>query len=79
MLLRILCCALLALCCSVGAIQRSAAAEGATAAQKDESAASAPVQADSKYIIGPGDTLQVFVWRNPELSTTVPVRPDGQI
>lgn len=33
----------------------------------------------SQYIIGPGDTLQVFVWRNPELSTTVPVRPDGMI
>lgn len=33
----------------------------------------------SDYIIGPGDTVQVFVWRNPELSTTVPVRPDGKI
>lgn len=31
------------------------------------------------YIIGPGDNLQVFVWRNPELSVTVPVRPDGRI
>jgi polysaccharide biosynthesis/export protein len=31
------------------------------------------------YIIGPGDTLQVFVWRNPDLSVTVPVRPDGKI
>ena len=31
------------------------------------------------YVIGPGDTLQVFVWRNPELSSTVPVRPDGKI
>lgn len=31
------------------------------------------------YIIGPGDTLQVFVWRNPELTVTVPVRPDGKI
>ena len=31
------------------------------------------------YIVGPGDTVQIFVWRNPELSTTVPVRPDGKI
>jgi polysaccharide export outer membrane protein len=31
------------------------------------------------YIIGPGDSLQIFVWRNPELSTTIPVRPDGRI
>jgi polysaccharide export outer membrane protein len=33
----------------------------------------------SKYIIGPGDTLQISVWHNPELSTSVPVRPDGRI
>jgi polysaccharide biosynthesis/export protein len=33
----------------------------------------------SDYIIGPGDSLQVFVWRNPELSATIPVRPDGKI
>jgi polysaccharide export outer membrane protein len=31
------------------------------------------------YLIGPGDSLQVFVWGNPDLSATVPVRPDGQI
>jgi polysaccharide biosynthesis/export protein len=31
------------------------------------------------YLIGPGDNLQVFVWRNPELTATVPVRPDGRI
>lgn len=33
----------------------------------------------SQYIIGPGDTVRIFVWRNPELSSTVPVRPDGKI
>ncbi len=33
----------------------------------------------SDYIIGPGDRLQIFVWRNPDISTTIPVRPDGRI
>lgn len=32
-----------------------------------------------KYIIGPGDKLSIFVWRNPDLSTGVIVRPDGRI
>jgi polysaccharide export outer membrane protein len=32
-----------------------------------------------QYIIGPLDTLNVFVWRNPELSAKVQVRPDGRI
>ena len=31
------------------------------------------------YLVGPGDTLNVVVWRSPELSLTVPVRPDGKI
>jgi len=31
------------------------------------------------YLIGPGDTLNIVVWRNPELSMMVPVRPDGKI
>jgi len=38
-----------------------------------------PATAGPDYIIGPGDTLQIFVWRNPELTTTIPVRPDGRI
>ncbi len=46
--------------------------------------AAAAVPADQKvdpneYVIGPGDTLQIYVWRNPELTATVPVRPDGKI
>lgn len=32
-----------------------------------------------EYLIGPGDELEVFVWRQPELSVEVPVRPDGRI
>ena len=41
--------------------------------------APAPSTVSPDYVIGPGDTLQVFVWRNPDLSVTVPVRPDGKI
>lgn len=32
-----------------------------------------------EYVIGPLDTLQIFVWRNQELSAEVQVRPDGRI
>lgn len=31
------------------------------------------------YLIGPGDTLNLFVWRNEDLSKTLKVRPDGRI
>lgn len=31
------------------------------------------------YIIGAGDSVNIIVWRNPELSMTVPVRPDGKV
>ncbi len=34
---------------------------------------------DYSYKIGPGDNLSIVVWRNPELSMVVPVRPDGKI
>ena len=34
---------------------------------------------DYAYLIGPGDQLNIVIWRNPELSSNVPVRPDGMI
>jgi polysaccharide export outer membrane protein len=34
---------------------------------------------DADYLIGPGDSINIIVWRNPEVSMSVPVRPDGKI
>jgi len=34
---------------------------------------------DYSYVIGPLDTLNIIVWRNQDLSMTVPVRPDGKV
>jgi polysaccharide export outer membrane protein len=45
-------------------------------------AASAPApaqEATPDYLIGPGDSVNIIVWRNPEVSMSVPVRPDGKI
>lgn len=36
-------------------------------------------QTTTNYVIGPGDQLEIFVWRNPDLSSNVIVRPDGRI
>lgn len=42
-------------------------------------APTAAASPDYSYIIGPGDMVNIVVWRNPELSMSVPVRPDGKI
>ena len=34
---------------------------------------------DYQYIIGPGDSLSIFVWRNPDISGSFVVRPDGKV
>jgi polysaccharide biosynthesis/export protein len=38
-----------------------------------------PVTDDPNYVIGPQDVVDVSVWKEPELSRNVPVRPDGKI
>ena len=39
----------------------------------------ARADADTDYVLGPEDVIEVFVWKEPDLSTTVTVRPDGRI
>ena len=52
---------------------------GRTVPSSANSGGTANVANMSNYRIGPGDVLDIFVWRNPEISTKVPVRPDGKI
>jgi polysaccharide export outer membrane protein len=40
--------------------------------------AQAPIR-DWTYLLGPGDSVSVFVWRNPEVSGSFPIRPDGKM
>jgi polysaccharide export outer membrane protein len=57
---------------------------GTSRAQKTDPKAStgnsvAPVPADAEYRIGAQDTVQIDVWKEPEITRTIPVRPDGKI
>ncbi len=90
-LLKKICCALLLLVpappllaqapAPAGSAPAAAAAPASPAAPAAPAAPMAPATSavSADYLIGPGDTLQIFVWQNPELSVTVPVRPDGRI
>ncbi len=57
----------------------SLTAAGAALAQGSDDRASSTDTSGSAYLIGPGDSLQVFVFGQPDLSVTVPVRPDGKV
>lgn len=50
----------------------------ACATQKPQALDAGP-EPQVDYLIGPGDNVQIIVWRNPEVSLSVPVRPDGRI
>jgi polysaccharide export outer membrane protein len=53
--------------------------EGASTAPGPTSMTGAVAPINSDYIIGPGDVLQITVWKNDTLSRALPVRPDGKI
>ena len=71
------------LAAAVAAVFLASCATGAnvqsTSALKSSSVAAGSGETSPDYLIGPLDQLDVFVWRAPELSTKVTVRPDGRI
>jgi polysaccharide export outer membrane protein len=69
-----------ALAMSAGCVAAVAqAAAPVLAAPPPASSGAATSAVSPEYIIGPGDILEIFVWRNADLSQTLPVRPDGKI
>jgi len=62
---------------SGSAAQRTATSVNASS--QPTRAASSGDDSSYQYIIGPGDSLDIFVWGYKDLSATVPVRPDGRI
>jgi polysaccharide biosynthesis/export protein len=66
------------LACSAAALAALALSGCASKALTQEQSAAIAAPAHD-YLIGPGDSVNIVVWRNPEVSTTVPVRPDGKI
>ena len=48
-------------------------------ATKNPMATADVVSPANDYLVGPGDNINIIVWRNPEVSMSVPVRPDGKI
>jgi polysaccharide export outer membrane protein len=60
-------------------VSTTAAAQDATRPANTDSAANRVALTMAEYQIGPEDVLDISVWKNPELSRKVPVRPDGRI
>src|SRR5689334_17566201 len=60
-------------------IAQSAAQNNVLPAKSVESPEMAALKKDPAFVIGPGDVLIVSVWHEPDVSGTIPVRPDGKI
>jgi polysaccharide biosynthesis/export protein len=63
---------------SVG-VRAQDATKPLTPATSNKAAAAAPTEASADYKIGPQDMVRVDVWKEPDVSRTIPVRPDGKI
>jgi polysaccharide export outer membrane protein len=50
-----------------------------SASPAESKTAPIPATADAAYLIGPEDVLDISVWKEPDVSRVVPVRPDGRI
>jgi polysaccharide export outer membrane protein len=70
-------------CLSIARRALAAAAAGVlaacTTAPLETLPAAGSETTDYSYVIGAGDNVNIIVWRNPELSMSVPVRPDGKV
>jgi polysaccharide export outer membrane protein len=55
------------------------ASQNSDAATSARSSSTNPATTDPDYKIGPQDMLRVDVWKEPDISRIVPVRPDGKI
>lgn len=70
-----------------GLLSAAMLAQTSDAAKNEETKNDKPASGDAAqaslnapdYVIGPDDTLHITVWKEPDLSETLPVRPDGKI
>src|SRR5262245_36554249 len=71
-----------ALCAAIGTLLATGVLPAQETAKSAAKQTSAPVQAataDAGYKIGPQDVLRIDVWKETEISRSVPVRPDGKV
>lgn len=59
--------------------QNAAPAQPAGSSTPDTIAAMPANQAGPEYVIGPEDVLHIAVWKEPDLTVSLPVRPDGKV